>query len=86
MNNYQFFENKQCEYYPCHKFQPINCLFCYCPLYYLKDCGGNYQTLKSGIKDCSNCQLPHTEKGYDYIVNKIICSPPATNFMEGSNE
>ena len=23
------------------------------------------------VKDCSNCQLPHTESGYDYIVSKL---------------
>lgn len=35
-NSYKFFENKECEYYPCHKdMESINCLFCYCPLYHL---------------------------------------------------
>ncbi len=52
----------------------MNCMFCFCPLY-LTDCGGNYRILegKSGqkIKDCSGCLLPHTEKGYDYILKKL---------------
>ena len=33
---YKFFQNKKCEYFPCHKGIPeedFNCLFCYCPLY-----------------------------------------------------
>ena len=30
-----FFQNRPCEYFPCHKGIPeeaFNCLFCYCPL------------------------------------------------------
>lgn len=70
MNNYKFFENKDCEYYPCHKFKQINCLFCFCPLYSFDDCGGDY-TIFNNRKDCSNCELPHTENGYDLIINKL---------------
>lgn len=46
----------------CHEKDSINCLFCYCPLYYEEDCGGNYFINEKGIKDCSNCTFPH-EKG-----------------------
>ena len=46
MANYDFFQNKECEYFPCHKNadkESFNCLFCYCPLYCLGDkCGGNF--------------------------------------------
>lgn len=69
--SYKFFENKDCEYYPCHKSERINCLFCFCPLYKKDDCGGNYQKLPNGVKDCSNCNLPHSEKGYDFIIDKL---------------
>ena len=34
--HYNFFQNKECEYFPCHKGvkeEDFNCLFCYCPLY-----------------------------------------------------
>jgi Zn-finger protein len=24
-----------------------------------------------GIKDCSNCTIPHQEGAYDYIMNKM---------------
>ncbi len=41
--HYNFFQNKECEYFPCHKGvkeEDFNCLFCYCPLYTLgKHCG-----------------------------------------------
>ncbi len=72
---YKFFSHKDCEFYPCHKIsedEELNCLFCYCPLYALGDkCGGNYVYLENGIKDCSNCKLPHIkDKGYDYVMKK----------------
>lgn len=70
--SYRFFSNKDCEYYPCHKSNEINCLFCFCPLYLITDCGGNSTYLQNGVKDCSNCTLPHSKKGYDYIIEKLI--------------
>jgi len=42
-------------------------MFCFCPLYNY-DCKGNFTILKDGIKDCSNCEVPHKENGHDYIV------------------
>ncbi len=75
MDNYKFFQNDKCEYFPCHKTEEtdkFNCLFCYCPLYALKDkCGGNYRYLENGIKDCSECMIPHSENGYEYIREHI---------------
>lgn len=72
--HYKFFQNSQCEFFPCHKVKDsenFNCLFCYCPLYMLKDqCGGNFK-YTNGIKDCSDCTLPHAPGGYDYIMNKM---------------
>ena len=72
-NSYRFYTNKDCIYLPCHKVdstEDFNCMFCYCPLYFLKECGGNYND-SSGIKDCSNCLIPHRPNGYDYINEKI---------------
>jgi Zn-finger protein len=66
--NYKKFTHEACEYYPCHDFNDINCLFCFCPLYTFQDCGGTFTVLENGIKDCSNCQLPHTNTGYEYVV------------------
>ena len=38
--HYSFFQNRECEYFPCHKGadpETFNCLFCYCPLYALEE-------------------------------------------------
>lgn len=71
---YKFFENKDCEYYPCHKAERINCLFCFCPLY-STDCGGNCKWIydRNGklIKDCSDCIIPHTNGGYEYVTGRL---------------
>lgn len=70
--SYKFFENKECEYYPCHKgIDKINCLFCFCPLYPQKNCGGNYIILENGVKDCSNCTFPHREENYGKVIEKL---------------
>ena len=73
--NYKFFNHKECEYFPCHKTNDpdnFNCLFCYCPLYALKDkCGGNFRYTEKGIRDCTNCTLPHRRDNYDYIIGKF---------------
>lgn len=69
--HYSFFQNKECEYFPCHetKFpESFNCLFCYCPLYALgENCGGNYKYTDGGVKDCSHCLVPHKKNNYGYI-------------------
>jgi Zn-finger protein len=73
-DNYKFFQHKECEYFPCHKVldeDKFNCLFCYCPLYLVDDCGGN-NTFNNGVKNCTNCIIPHQAKGYDFIIKKII--------------
>ncbi len=73
--SYRFFQNKECEFFPCHKgaeAEQFNCLFCYCPLYALGEaCGGNYTYLENGIKDCSACLLPHRAGNYDYICSRF---------------
>ena len=75
MANYDFFQNKECEYYPCHKNadpETFSCLFCYCPLYALGDkCGGAFTYLENGIKDCSSCLIPHRRENYDRIMSKM---------------
>ncbi len=73
-NSYRFFRNTACDYFPCHKVEKedeFNCMFCYCPLYFLEECGGNHLD-NDGVKDCSYCIIPHRPKGYDYINNKLI--------------
>ncbi|CAM2904435.1 cysteine-rich small domain-containing protein [Hathewaya histolytica] len=72
--NYKFFQHKNCEYFPCHKVKDdkdFNCLFCYCPLYTLgSKCGGNFTYTESGVKNCTNCLIPHSKNGYEYIMSK----------------
>ena len=76
MANYDFFQNKECSYFPCHKgidTESFNCLFCYCPLYALgEDCGGNFTYTESGIKDCSGCLRPHKKENYPVICEKAL--------------
>ena len=75
MANYDFFQNKECEYFPCHEGADkacFSCLFCYCPLYALGDqCGGNFTYLENGIKDCSACLKPHRRENYNKIMEKM---------------
>ena len=75
MTHYDFFQNKECEYFPCHKVaddETFSCLFCYCPLYALGDkCGGNFTYTEYGIKDCSNCLIPHRRENYTKIMEKL---------------
>lgn len=73
-NSYKFYRNTSCKYLPCHKVkneEEFNCLFCYCPLYFLDECGGNYKNY-NGIKDCTDCLIPHSPNGYEYINGRIM--------------
>lgn len=70
---WKFVQNRACPYFPCHKGVDearFSCQFCYCPLYLKKDCGGAFVILPNGIKDCSNCLLPHLN--YDHIMDRLI--------------
>ena len=75
MANYDYFQNKECEYFPCHAGadpESFSCLFCYCPLYALgDDCGGNFTYTEQGIKDCSGCLIPHRRENYEKILEKM---------------
>ncbi len=72
---YSFTQHTACEFFPCHKTahpENFNCLFCYCPLYALgSDCGGNFKWTEEGVKDCSDCLVPHTRDSYDYMLKKF---------------
>ena len=73
--SYNFFQNKQCEYFPCHAGadpESFSCLFCYCPLYALgENCGGAFTYTKEGIKDCSGCLRPHRRENYESITQDL---------------
>ena len=70
-----FFSHTACQYFPCHSGVPaeeFNCLFCYCPLYALgKECGGNFVILENGVKDCSDCTVPHRKENYGHITEQF---------------
>lgn len=72
---YAFFSHTSCEFFPCHPTEhpeDFNCLFCYCPLYALgPKCGGNFHYTENGIKDCSQCMIPHKRENYGYITGKF---------------
>ena len=80
-NRHSFFCNNECKYFPCHKMSDnniqennnFNCLFCYCPLYFMGDkCGGNFKySGDKNIKDCKDCNLPHIPEYYDVIISKL---------------
>lgn len=70
-----FFQNWECEYFPCHKTaypEDFNCLFCYCPLYALGEkCGGNFTYTERGIKNCTGCLLPHGRRSVERIAERF---------------
>ncbi len=73
-NNFSYFKNTECAYFPCHKVADstnFNCMFCFCPLYNLKNCGGNPRFTEQGMKDCSDCTVPHKAESYEYIMKKL---------------
>ena len=75
MANYDFFQHRECEYFPCHPGadeKTFSCIFCYCPLYALgENCGGSFSYTKEGIKDCTNCLRPHRRENYEAITEAL---------------
>lgn len=74
-NSYRFFQNRECEFSPCHEVQDedaFNCLFCYCPLYLDDNCLGSPEYIITGrgqrIKDCSSCLVVHSPEMYDKVI------------------
>lgn len=74
-NSYCFFENRDCEYFPCHKgLKDFNCLFCYCPLYAQERCPGKYEYIEVNgrqIKSCMDCIFPHLPENYNKIIRLL---------------
>ena len=73
-NHYKYFSHKECEFFPCHKEsdgKDFNCLFCFCPLYLVKACGGAYTYTETGTKDCSHCLFPHKKENYGRIMARL---------------
>ena len=73
-NSSRFFRNTSCAYFPCHPNadpETFNCLFCYCPLYFLPECIGTPRWSANGIKDCTLCRAPHQPDNDDRIIQKL---------------
>lgn len=85
-HGHKYFKNTECKYMPCHKRDKdgfFNCLFCYCPMYFIK-CPGKYTLLDDGRKDCSQCTLPHDPGGWE-IIQKVMRNPKPFNKKEDEN-
>lgn len=74
-NSYRFFENRVCEYFPCHKgLENFNCLFCYCPFYGRENCPGNPKYKEKNdkrIKVCTDCTFVHQPENYEVILELL---------------
>lgn len=71
---YKSFAHRQCEFFPCHEGADpdrFSCLFCFCPLYLIPDCGGDSTRLADGNKDCSRCLFPHDPDNYDRVIQTL---------------
>ncbi|MBA4373660.1 MAG: hypothetical protein C0402_12475 [Thermodesulfovibrio sp.] len=71
------YSNYKCKYFPCHtsNSKRFNCIFCYCPMYYLPACLGKPSFIQSNgipFKDCSACDVPHRPENYDRIIGYLI--------------
>lgn len=73
--HYTFFQNRECEFFPCHSGVPeedFNCLFCYCPLYTLGEkCRGAFVYLENGVKSCERCAFPHWRENYRAVLSRF---------------
>ncbi len=73
-NSFYYYENRECKYYPCHGGEHLNCLFCYCPLYHMDDCPGEYDIKEirgKEVKVCTNCMFPHKKENYKEVVARL---------------
>ena len=72
--HFAFYTNKECEYYPCHPVPEgteFNCpVLALSPLYVGRK-WGNFTYLESGVKDCSECLVPHRRENYGFIADSF---------------
>jgi Zn-finger protein len=82
--HFKFFQNKQCEFFPCHTNvrKEFNCLFCYCPLI-AYECPGPYlvyfDKYGNARKDCSACNLNHEGIAAWNFIQKWLKNPTIWN-------
>ncbi|MFO0754283.1 MAG: cysteine-rich small domain-containing protein [Thermodesulfovibrionales bacterium] len=73
----EFFSNHTCKYFPCHETdsKQFNCIFCYCPMYFVPNCLGRPRFITSNnkmVKDCSACDYPHRPENYRKVISYLI--------------
>ena len=87
--HFTFFQNRECEYFPCHKGvaeEDFNCLFCYCPLYALgRKCGGACEYTEYGDKSCEKCTFPHRPENYEKVLQRYKDIMEIVRRMDGEN-
>ena len=87
--HFNFFQNRECEYFPCHEGvaeEDFNCLFCYCPLYALgRKCGGACEYTEYGYKSCEKCTFPHRAENYDKVLARYEDIMEVVKRMDGEN-
>mgnify|MGYP002857221856 CR=1 FL=1 len=84
-NSSKFFENRDCQFFPCHKLEgDFNCLFCYCPLYEKNPCPGKPVFIKKEdgriLKNCTDCTFPHRPENYERIMSFLRTKRPPLEF------
>ena len=79
-SDFNFYQNTDCRYFPCHGKEPgtgsvpvedFNCLFCYCPLMHVPNCGGNYTIMENGFKDCMKCTRNHDKDSWKFVISRL---------------
>ena len=68
-------QNKECEYFPCHNIDNLQCDFCYCPLYPCYDKRVRGKIIKNDkgedIWDCKDCVILHKKQNVNLIIEMI---------------
>ena len=73
-NSHRFFRNIDCRYFPCHQVSDetsFNCLFLFLSAISGRRLRRTFKMTAKGIKDCTDCKIPHRPEGYDYIIKKL---------------
>ena len=88
-NDHRYFENRECRYYPCHEgISHLNCLFCFCPLYGMRECPGDpkFTEKETGLKKvCTDCIFPHEAGNYERIIELLKKMGYFTKEQTGEN-
>ncbi|ODS35807.1 MAG: hypothetical protein A7316_03245 [Candidatus Altiarchaeales archaeon WOR_SM1_86-2] len=68
--------DKECEYYPCHDLDEMDCTFCFCPFYPCGDTSTGGELIKTeGGKEvwgCKNCTWIHKPEVAQKVLDEIL--------------